>query len=874
MAYAALVSLAQTISQILNHDHTPTTLPLHQEIIASILDHIVDLKSFLEDLPQIVNSLEGQIRDVANAAEDAIEYLLCEENQSDCGSSNIDRLKEVAEKFMSTAGDVADYVRSNYSVKKGRRLSDSCVVNSSRAPTSENLVVGFYLTKMRFRLLLRPSKLQVITIVGKAGSGKTTLAKLVYTDASDFHYSDRVSRIHTSIVKHFDIRGWVTVPQDYSVGSIASDLLASIRGISDVQRITNKDEIGNRLTDLRYLLASMNGISAKRDVFSRITKEDEIRNYLMGGRYLIVMDNIRSKKALDDLKELFPDNNNGSRIILTTRIQDVGVFANTSFYEMPSLGENDSWRLLRYKVFGDQPCPSKIEPAGRVIAARCGGLPLSIVMMGGLLSKIKKSRVWRQIAESDCQLETIMSLSYIHLPLHLKSCFLYMGGFPETYKIRASELIKLWVAEGFIKCENESKSLEDEGEDCLEDLVQRGLVLVTARDFDGNIKSCSLHDIVRDFCIRQGRQEKLLLPVVDYLPSPILRRHFLPLVMKNHKRVSATWNDLDLKGSMHCSRTHSIICIPQKGYKPRSSVHHFNLLRVLHVLRRNDYWDWEPSQVFDLIYLTYLASNIPTSIVPPTISKLQNLETLIIYRSDVCLPVEIWRLSRLRHLIAFSFQPLPYPEGVAFPLENLQTLSMAQDFKCTEMIPNIRKLGIRYSTMFNEGYHDDYLRLLFRLEKLKLETYGAPWTRRSLVFPQWLIKLTLSGFRLPWVCMRMCGSLPNLQVLKLRKYACAGKHWDTSEGEFVNLRLLLIDESNLKHWTTEGSHFPQLKCLMLYRCPALSEIPVGIGDIRTLRLIEVDNQSQSLFNSAIKIQTLKEIHRRKHASVEVRVKHF
>ncbi|KAG8362590.1 hypothetical protein BUALT_BualtUnG0060300 [Buddleja alternifolia] len=48
----------------------------------------------------------------------------------------------------------------------------------------------------------------------------------------------------------------------------------------------------------------------------------------------------------------------------------------------------------------------------------------------------------------------ILSLSYNHLPIHLKSCFLSMGVFPEDFKVRVSRLIrKDGEAMCFICCE-------------------------------------------------------------------------------------------------------------------------------------------------------------------------------------------------------------------------------------------------------------------------------------------------------------------------------------------------------------------------------------------------------------------------------------
>ncbi|KAH6769440.1 hypothetical protein C2S51_014776 [Perilla frutescens var. frutescens] len=827
MAYAALVSLAQPSNQILNHDHHhPLTLPENQEII-SIRNHAVVLQSFLDDIPEKASSLKERIREVANEAEDVIEYLLWGNDPSEVEFER--QLRNAEEKITSIGGEVMDYLKRNGFVNNlGRRGDYRHAASSSQG---RDVVVGFAgeLLEIKSQLCGESSKLLVLPIVGIGGIGKTTLARSVYDDEK--------------VISHFDIRSWVTISQDYSVGSILLNLLASMKGKE---------------------------IEPERDLPDQVIPQgEEIGRYIWNRSYLIVIDGMRSKKDWDEIKMLFPDNRRGSRIVLTTRLLDVATYPDpcSPVHMMHLLSDDQSWHLLKEKVFADEDCPLELEESGKKIVKSCGGLPLSIVVMAGLLSNIDKTLAfWEQIAENDGELEKIISLSYTHLPHHLRACLLYMGGFPEDYEIRVSEFIKLWLAEGFLRYPNNGcKSLEDVAEECVDNLVNRSLVLASSRKFDGKIKSCSLHDMVRDFCIRQVEQEKLLHPVTDYLPSPILRKHFLPRVLENHCRISATSYDLDLKDSMHGSRIRTIICNPKKGYRSSGSVQNFSLLRVLHVLRSNDDTrEWEPGQVFDLIYLTYLSSNIPTSIVPPAISKLHSLHTLIIYRYEVHLPVEIWRMRPLKHLIAFSFHHLPHPEEeAAFPLENLQTLCLVKNLVCSErimeMIPNVEKLGICCSEKkFGEGYHLENLKHLQQLEKLKLklETCGCLSLRPSAkpVYPLSLKKLTLSGWRFPWRDMRIVGSLPNIQVLKLRNHAFDGNCWETTEVVFPRLRVLLIDESNLRIWKSKRRQFPVLEGLMLYRCPYLFEIPSDIGHIATLKLIEVDHQKTSLFYSAKRIE--------------------
>ncbi|XP_047983871.1 putative late blight resistance protein homolog R1B-16 [Salvia hispanica] len=691
-------------------------------------------------------------------------------------------------------------------------------------PSSNDVVVGFDedIVQMMDRLTYQFSYLQILPIVGMGGIGKSKLAKSIYHNPF--------------IIKHFDIRAWVTISQDYCIASILSKLLASVKG---------KDDRGGR--------DSLKGIEQVKV---------EIYQILCGRRFLIVLDDVWSVKAWYQVQILFPENRNGSRIILTTRLMDVATYTAplSPIHMMRFLDDKQSWRLFQHKVFGNQDCPLELQSVGEKIVKGCGGLPLSIVTVARLLSGIPRTpKMWLQIERNDGQLETVLSFSYYHLPPHLRECFLYMAGFPENYEIRVSELIRLWVAEGFLKRQNESKSIEMAAKECLEDLIKQSLVLVTSRKSDGRTKTCRLHSMVRDFCMRQAGQEKFLLPVMDYFPNPILRRHFLPQVLQNHLRVSVSLFDLHLKDYTHSLCTTSIICIPHRGYRPKDSVQNFTSLRVLHVLRRNDHSYWELGQVFDLIDLTYLASNIPESIVPPTIAKLQNLQTLIIYRSDVHLPEEIWSLRQLRHLIAFSFQPLPLPKRENLSLGNLQTLSMATNFVCSEkiveMIPNIKKLEIcYYEDKFGEGYRIDNLMHLLRLEKLKLEMHCSFVPCLNPIFPLSLKKLELSGGWISWRDMTIVGSLPNLQVLKLKKYACYGEQWETTEGEFRMLRHLLINESNLKCWTTEYSHFPRLRCLMLRRCAYLDEIPIDIVEIPTLVLIDIDDHNPSLLYSAKIIQ--------------------
>ncbi|KAK4433084.1 putative late blight resistance proteinR1B-16 [Sesamum alatum] len=518
--------------------------------------------------------------------------------------------------------------------------------------------------------------------------------------------------------------------------------------------------------------------------------EERVYKTLTGRKYLIVMDDVWSKTAWDAVKRLFPDDENGSRIILTTRLLDVATYACSSSYgpphEMHFLDEAQSWNLLKTKVFKQEDCPTKFERIGWIIARICRGLPLAIVVVARLLA-------------------AILSLSYTYLPHHLRPCFLYLGSFPEDHELNASKLIKLWVAEGFLK-PSRSKSLEEAAEEYLDELVKRSLVLVTKKKTNGRIKSCRLHDLVRDLCIRKAEEEKFLVHVMNnYGVSEAESTKYQRRLCISSDMICLT-SGTSLR-SITCLLESTSLFISLKCWR---------LLRVLD-LRYCDLGSFA-TEVCELLHLKYLACRSLMN-PPASLSNLQNLQTLHIFRlpkSKLRLPSEIWRMGQLRHLYSLSFDSLPDLEEATFPLENLRTLSEVVDLKFTQkilkMIPNLKKLGISYRSGGKEmewsKYQLDNLVHLHQLEKLKLLVVNAPFCPQkiNLTLPTTLKKLTLIRPLLPWKDMEIVGSLPNIEVLKLKNIAFIGPEWETTEGQFPRLKFLLIEGSHLEHWITEGNH--------------------------------------------------------------------
>ncbi|KAA8532444.1 hypothetical protein F0562_032477 [Nyssa sinensis] len=240
--------------------------------------------------------------------------------------------------------------------------------SSSRisAPNAEEeTVIGFdkEAEMIKERLLNNDvrKQLEVISIVGMPGLGKTTLARKVYNDLLIQH--------------HFYIRGWTYVSQVPRKRDLLLSILRSVVEHKDVIYTLSYEKLGEQL---------YKGLS--------------------GRRYLIVIDDIWHSQIWIDLKKYFPDNRNGSRIIFTSRITDMALHEHDksdSRHFLKFLTEDESWDLLQQKVFGKKSCSPNLVEIGKQIAVKCGGLPLAIVVVAGLLVKIDGTQDWwKQVSES------------------------------------------------------------------------------------------------------------------------------------------------------------------------------------------------------------------------------------------------------------------------------------------------------------------------------------------------------------------------------------------------------------------------------------------------------------------------------------------
>ncbi|KAL8106814.1 hypothetical protein AgCh_023552 [Apium graveolens] len=306
----------------------------------------------------------------------------------------------------------------------------------------------------------------------------------------------RILVIKNSELRNFDTRAKVCVSNDYNIKDVLKRIIKSFMGPEHEQYMSTMDEY---------------------DLLQYLTKLLEDR-----GCYLALIDDIWDIKAWIQIKDAFPDQKNGSRIIITTRNKRVAEMADDKCFvhRLRFLTEDESWELFCKRA---EPTPN-LKKLGREMVGKCRGLPLAIVVLSGLLShnmsydywsKVKE-HIWRHLKDNDLspQIGEILSLSFNDLSPQMKDCFLYLARYPEDHGIDLDELKRIWIAEEFISEaeEGEGVIMEDLAEDCLKELINRNLLQVNKLLWNGEVESFRVHDLVRDLSINKA---KVLLVISD-----------------------------------------------------------------------------------------------------------------------------------------------------------------------------------------------------------------------------------------------------------------------------------------------------------------------------------------------------------------------
>lgn len=502
--------------------------------------------------------------------------------------------------------------------------------------------------------------LRVISIVGAGGLGKTTLAQLVYND----------SRVKDC----FDLRIWVCVSNPFDVVKISQGIIESM-GKGRICIISNQLE------------ASL----------------ERLEELISGKKFLLVLDDVWTEEyeKWEPLRNALKHGGASSTVLVTTRNEKVAKIMGTmdhDIYRLGLLSDEDCWSLLAYMALPGRN-KMEFEEVGKKIARKCNGSPLAAKTLGSLLRFKESIDEWENVFNSEVwgleevkeKLFSHMLLSYNELsPMH-KRCFSYCASFPKDEKIVVEDLIRRWMALGYLGISG--GNLELVGQDGFKNLAMRSLFQDLEKD--GQKETFKMHDLIHDFAHRLRNDSRIdqasaetnkttcqvcdavIVSHVKAYRSLILDRKSLPSLCDclTSLRVLGLWNDFPqgMDKLIHLKWLSIDHCVLYN--KDLKTICRLYYLQALFI--RSCILIEVPKEIGNLIHLRHLdlSNNQELMELSESICGLLELRTLDIEGciSLFRLPEEIHRLKNLKHLHNM-YSVMELPQSVA-KLTGLRRLS-------------------------------------------------------------------------------------------------------------------------------------------------------------------------------------------------------
>uniref|UniRef100_A0A8R7UH49 NB-ARC domain-containing protein n=1 Tax=Triticum urartu TaxID=4572 RepID=A0A8R7UH49_TRIUA len=405
--------------------------------------------------------------------------------------------------------------------------------------------------------------------------------------------------------------------------------------------------------------------------------------------------------------------------MITTRLDNVAARAcrndRACIYIMKPLGEQDSRRLFFNRVFGSENvCSVQFKEIPVEILKKCGGLPLAIITIASLLAchEAGSSNEWESINNSLGakfatkptleEMRGILNLSYTHLPIHLRPCFLYLGMYPEDRLIIRDDLVRQWIAEGFV-CNLHGADLEDVAKSYFVELINRGLIQPEKTCY-GDVITCRIHDMMLDLILSKSTEDNFIS--VAYKHEDMARFNSCEYKVRRLSLQSSVGGAMSKALATSMSLVRSYTQFGESKYM--LPLPQFKYLRVLAF---EFPFNWKTTidlratgHLFLLRYLKVSALSAEVAL-HAEIQGLVHLETLELHcRPIQRFPSDITCLANLFHLIL--------PECTLLP-EGIQNMKSVRTLHCSDMsesslkeikglseLTNLKELKLRVPTYY------------------------------------------------------------------------------------------------------------------------------------------------------------------------------
>jgi len=605
-------------------------------------------------------------------------------------------------------------------------------------------------------------KLKIISIIGLGGSGKTTLAKLIFNDGN--------------IKKKFDSTLWVHVSKEFDVDKLVKKMFEAFADNNPGQH----------------------GVPNMRKTIS---------DKLIGKRFLLVLDDVwtESRFQWENFWEfLINIGAPGSWILLTTRSSKVAeILGSTCAFELSLLSEASSWQLFTESYgMAENSLDPEFLKVGKEIVEKCGGVPLAIKVLAGVLRDKELIEEWEAMRNNSLldvegeehRVLSCLRLSYLHLPSHLKQCFTICSVFPKGHQIDKEQLIDQWIVHDLITLQDGVDYLEYVGHKHFNSLVQMSFLNLEEK---GERVTCRMHDLVHD------------------LARCILGDEFF--FLGESDEISTV--------------------VPMEATKSTNNYRYFSLIDQPRILL--------PKKLFVKARAVYVAAG-DDSIFGKELKNARHLRSIMVEDTILeSIHTTILQIKYLRYLsISYSWELEALPEAISdvWSLQALHVTNCGNFLKLPKSVGKLQKLrtlnlsGCRSLKNLPDSIGDchmissidlyDCIELTMlpnSIGKLqKLRTLNLSWCNSLECLPDFIggwhmiSSIDLSD-------CHMLTVLPN------------------SIGRNEKLRVLRLRNTKIERLPSSITELRNLECLDLCFCQELVELPEGIGNLDKLHVLKIKN---------------------------------
>ncbi|KAF2576893.1 hypothetical protein F2Q68_00003614 [Brassica cretica] len=836
------------------------------------------LRSFLKDVDakkhasSVVRNCVEEIKEIVFDAEDVIEtFLLKKELGRTSGirkrmrrlAFTIADRRELVSQMEGISKRISKVIRDMQSFGVQQRIVDGSgysdtiqekqrEMRHTFPSDNESHLVGLEeKVKKLVGYLVEEESIQVVSICGMGGIGKTTLARQVFS--------------HEMVKKHFDGVVWVCVSQQFTRKYVWQTIFQRFSSNHDEHR-------GSDMTEDEL--------------------QDKLFRLLETSKSLIVLDDMWREDDWDNIKHVFPPTK-GWKVLFTSRNENVALRADPECvtFKLKCLTPKESWTLFRRIAFpridtSEFKVDVDMLEMGKKMIKHCGGLPLAVKVLGGLLAAQPTLSEWKRVYENIgshlaggtsfndgyCNsVHSVLSLSFEELPTFLKHYFLYLVHFPRDYQISVENLSYYWAAEGIPRPSySEGATIEEVAEGYIADLVKRNMVISEKNASTSKFETCHLHDMMREVCLLKTEEENFL-QIVHGSSSTAYSKSY-----RKSRRLAVHRPDetFSMEKEVNSPSLRSLLFIWGSNWKASGLFfERLQLMRVLDLSRAHFEGGKIPSSIGKLIHLRYLSlykahvSRLPSSM--RNLKQLVYLNLCLYARYPLYVPNIFKGMQELRYLSLPSGRMHDKTKLELGNLINLETLkffstkhSSVTDLHCMTRLRNLliifneegctmetlssslsklrhlESLSIDYNHFKVFAPTDDekgFVLGCIHLKKLELCIY-MPGLPDENHLPSHLTTISLTGCRLKEDPMLILEKLSHLKEVDLGKRSFCGKKMVCSRGGFPQLQMLLfLGLHEWEEWIVEKGSMPLLHTLDVSYCAKLKEVPNGIQFLTSLK---------------------------------------